>query len=136
VRRLYCRKCGYDLTPLFQGEVFEAVCPECGSPADKRRANAKSTWWWRKPALLSIGAGTIPALFGLATASVLLPLSIPAGAAICLVVALFVFPRDVPGRANFGRFCPFLFMVCIASFAVNFVLVAVISFATMLLSIP
>jgi len=146
VRRLYCRKCGYDLTPLFQGDVVEAPCPECGSPADKRRASAKLNAWWWKPAFLSICAGAVPVLSGVALASLLdwlririewpllLPLSILAGTAVCVVVALILFPKDVPGRANFGRFWPFHFMVCLASLVVNFGLIAFVSFVMMLFS--
>lgn len=147
VRRLYCRKCGYDLTPHVWGEVVEATCPECGSLADKRRSRVRLTAWWRKPAIIAICIGTLPGVLGLAASGVLdgirpnfrqsefLPLTIPVGALVSSVAAFRLFPRDVPGRPDFGRLVPFLVGVFVASLVVNFLLVAVCSFVISILSV-
>jgi len=146
VRRLYCRKCGYELTPLFQGEVTKAPCPECGSLADKRRSLVELKWWWRRPAILSTAMGAVPGLFASVVATIdrappvygfmfLLLIAIPIGTMISFVAALCLFPDDVAGHANFGRLLPFVIAVSVCSFFVNFSLVVVWPFVVMYFSL-
>ena len=131
MRRLYCRKCGYDLTPLFQGDVVEAPCPECGSIAEMRRAGAIRRNWWLGPALGALVVGVIPLLCAVlaflnwspARYSPLMPWLWPYfGPILACLAAFIIFPRDVPGRASFGRLCPYLVLIFVASIAVNVVL--------------
>lgn len=61
-RRLYCRNCGYDLSPMFAKGEESGTCPECGSLALMERLNLRQ-WrtrlWW-----LSIVIGVVVTVVG------------------------------------------------------------------------
>lgn len=61
-RRLYCRNCGYDLSPMFANGEESGTCPECGSVALWERLRLKH--WRDRVRWRSIGFGAILAAFG------------------------------------------------------------------------
>ncbi|MFO0861350.1 MAG: hypothetical protein U0570_12410 [Phycisphaerales bacterium] len=98
---------------------IEFNCPECGSVAEPRRMGLRSTWWWLRPLMWSVTLGLVP--FGLSLLlgeilpvpqSYLIALLPFAGPVVAIFVAALLCPKDVPGKANFGRRLP----LCIAAF--------------------
>lgn len=137
MRKLFCRNCGYDLSPMFANGEESGTCPECGAVALRERLKLKH--WRDRVRWRSIGFGAILASFGsvvllsLAFAwdsmATVMPLSLGVVPVASLATSMFAaasFRDRVRIAAAGSEFYLFVFGVAVLSSIVNIVIQAII----------
>jgi hypothetical protein len=143
MRKLYCRNCGYDLSPMFANGEESGTCPECGATALIERLKLRS---WRgsvarRAMVAGLGLtvlGTVAFFAAVHAWSVprsALPiwLSItPVGTGLAVAYAFSAFRNRVRVSAAGGEFWTFLLGVGVMSAILNAAFQGLITFVGML----
>ena len=141
MQRLYCRNCGYDLSPMFANGEESGTCPECVAVSLMERLAHRR--WRSRLWIISLGTGAAISFFG--TVSLLsfsyafkaaerlgpLVLSVvPVATLVAVVVAVVGFRRRVRIHAAEGEFWGLVISIGLVSLIINAALHAAV-FATM-----
>lgn len=142
MRPLYCRSCGYDLSPMFAKGEESGTCPECGSLASTyflkqrqwRRSVLRSAAW-SGALVATVGSMlTLPVLAALDQSEpAILLLVVPTSTFVAIGVAAIGFRRHVRVRAATGEFWAFLASVALLSGVISVVIQTIVTMTVMAL---